>query len=95
MVISGPSGLARGVHLHHSAPNVHLPFHIDILECLLAKPVLAQSLVTACHRTVRGTRGEDPVHAGLAHLVVAFGIDEKSHVWVQIPRGFADRAHLC
>lgn len=54
MVIPGPRGFARGVHLHDSAPNVNLPFHIDILECLLAKPVLAQGLVTARHRTVRG-----------------------------------------
>lgn len=85
---------ANNAHLHHSAPNVNLPLHVDILERLLPKSILPQCLVTPCHGTIRGTRREYPVDAGLAHLVIAFRVNEEPHVWVQVSRGLADGADL-
>ena len=38
--------------------------------------------------------GEDSVDAGFAHLVVAFGIYEEAHGWVEVAGGFADRADV-
>lgn len=83
------------IHLHDPLPNVDLPFDTDILKGLLSESVLAQRLVATGYRTGRGSRREDAVHAGLAHFVIAFWIDEEPHVRVEVSRGLADRTYFC
>lgn len=80
--------------MHHAPPNIYFSLHSDIFERLLAELVLTQGLATSSNWTVRGTAREDAVHARLAHLVVAFWVDEKSHIGIQVSRGFADGADL-
>lgn len=50
--------------------------------------------MAACDRTGRRAGCEEAVHAGGAHCVVAFWIDEKGEAWVQVPVGFADGADV-
>jgi hypothetical protein len=73
------------LHVHHAPPNVHLSLNSNVLEGLLAKAVLAEGLAASSDGAASRTRGENSVHAGLAHLVVAFWVDEESHVRVEIP----------
>jgi hypothetical protein len=83
-----------GIHVHHAPPDIHLSLNSNVLKGLLAKAVLAEGLAAPSDGAASGTRGEYSVHAGLAHLVVAFRVDEESHVRVEIPRGLADGADL-
>ena len=85
---------SRNIHLHDPAPDIHLPLHVDVLKGLLAEPVLSQGLVTSRDGTVRRTGREYPVDTRLTHLVVAFGVDEKLHIRIQVSRRLADRADL-
>lgn len=39
--------------------------------------------------------GEDAVHAGLAHFVVACWIDEEAEGGVEVATGLADGAYFC
>jgi hypothetical protein len=81
--------------VHHAPSNIHFSLNSNILKGLLAKAVLAEGLTTSGDGAASGSRGEYSVDAGLAHLVVAFWVDEKSHIRVEIPRGLADGADLC
>jgi hypothetical protein len=83
------------IHLHDTSPNIDLPLHTDILKGLLSESVLAQRLVATRYGTGCGTRREDAIYAGLTHPVIAFRVDEESHVWVQISRGLADGTYFC
>lgn len=56
--------------------------------------LLAQRSVAAGHGTGRGTAAEETVHAGRAHRVVAFGIDEEGERGVEIAVGLADGADV-
>jgi len=50
--------------------------------------------VAACVGTLVGSVIEESVHAVHAHRVVAFGVDEEFHVFVEVAYGFADGAHI-
>lgn len=80
--------------MHHAPPDVHLSLNSNVLKGLLAKAVLAEGFAASSDGATSRARGENSVHAGLAHLVVAFWVDEESHVRVEIPRGLADGADL-
>lgn len=83
------------VHLHDPPPNIYLPFYAYIVECLFPEAVLPQGLAAPRQRTGRGAGREDPVHAGLAHLVIAFWVYKEAHVRVEVAGGLADRAYFC
>lgn len=70
--------------MHHTPPDIYFSLHPDIFECLLAEPIFTQGLATSGYWTVCRTGGKDAVHARLAHLVVAFRVDEKAHVRVEV-----------
>ena len=63
-----------------------------VLKRLFSKPVLAKRLAAACDGARGGTGGEDAVDARLAHLVVAFWVDQEAHVRVEVAGGLADGA---
>jgi len=82
------------IRLRNPPANIHLLLHLDIFKGLPPEPLLAQGPPAPGH----GTRGralrEDAVDARLAHLVVAFGVDEEAHVRVQVARRFAYWANV-
>ena len=72
--------------------NVDLTLDLQVFERLAAEPLFAKRAGAPSHGARSGTLAEDAIHAGLAHLVVAFRVHQKAHVRVQVARGFADRA---
>jgi hypothetical protein len=73
------------LHVHHAPPNIHFSLNPNVLKGLLAEAVLSEGLAASCDGAASWTRREYSVDAGLAHLVVTFRVDEKSHVRVEIP----------
>lgn len=79
-------------HSGNAASDVYLPLHSNILECLLPELGLSEGTLASGNRTRRGSMREYSVDTRLAHFVIALWVDEKPHVWVQVPRALADRA---
>lgn len=80
--------------MHHPSPDIYFALYVDVFECLFAEFVFAQCLAAASNWAAGWASTEDSVHAGLAHLVVAFRVDQEAHVRVEVSRGLADRADL-
>lgn len=73
------------LHVHHTPPDIHFSLNSNVFKGLLAEAVLSEGLAASSDGAASWARREYSVDAGLAHLVVAFWIDEKSHVRVEIP----------
>ena len=80
--------------LSYASSDIDLSLDIDILKRLLSEPMFSQSSMTPSNGTWSRTMGEDTVDARLAHAVVAFWVDQKPHVGVQVSGCFANRADL-
>ena len=87
-------GLSDALRLSYPSSNINLPLYCNILKRLLSESLLSQGSSAARNRTRGRSLGEYPVDAGLAHLVVAFRVDEESHVWIKISRRLADGANV-
>lgn len=67
---------------------------MEVFERLAAETGFAQSAGAAGDGAGGGAVGEDAVDAGFAHFVVAFGVHEEAHGWVEVAGGFADGADV-
>ena len=76
----------------NSPPDVDFPLNLQILERLPPKTLLAERAAAAGYGARGWSLAEDPVDAGFTHLVVTGGIDEESHVGVQIASRLTNRA---
>ena len=56
---------------------------------------LSKGTSTMWNGTAGGPGGEDSVHAGGAHRVIAFRIDEELKGGVEVAVRFANRADVC
>lgn len=68
----------------YALSDIDLALYVDVFEGLFSELVLAEGAVTARNGTFVWAMGEDAVHTGLAHLVVAFWVDQKAHGLVEI-----------
>ena len=63
---------------------------MDVVESLFAETGFAEGACAARNRAGGGAGAEDAVHAGFAHFVVAFRVDEEAHRGVEVAGGAAD-----
>ena len=88
------NGNGRGLHSRYPAPYVHLALYLQVLKRLFSEFVLPECSSAAGDRAGSGASREDAVDAGLAHLVVAFWVDEEAHVGVEVAGRLADGADV-
>ena len=81
--------------LGDASPDVDLAFDLQVFEGLFAETLFSEGAGAAGDGAGRGAVGEDPVDAGLAHFVVAFGVYEEAHIGVEVAGGFTDGADVC
>lgn len=91
---NGDARQVGSLHRSHPPPYIHLSFNLQILERLPPESLFPQCPCTARYRTWSGSLGENPVHTRLAHFVVAFWVNEKAHVGIEVAGGFANRANV-
>jgi len=83
------------VHFVDLCTDIALPLDPDVLESLCLESAFPERPPAACDWTRSWTLREDSVDAGLAHPVIAFGVDFEPHVGVQVAGGFAYWADIC
>ena len=81
-------------YLCHSLPDIDLAFYLNVLKRLLSESVFAKCATAFGYGTLRGTVGEDAIHARFAHFVVTFWIDEEAKFAVEIAAALAYWAYL-
>jgi hypothetical protein len=88
-------GGTRGCsHCGEPFPDVALPFDLDIGKSLSLELGLSEGAAAAGYGARGWPMGENAVDAGFAHAVVAFGVDEKPHLRVEVAGGLAYRADI-
>lgn len=88
-LMAGPS------HSSYPPSNIDFAFHRYIPKRLCSKLGFPQCSGAARNRARGRSLGEDAVDTRFAHFVVAFWVDFKAHVGVEIAGGFADGADVC
>lgn len=83
------------VHFADFRADITLPLDSDVLKSLGLESALPKRSPTACDWAWSWTLREDAVDAGLAHPMVAFGVDLEPHIGVQVAGGFAYWADVC
>ncbi len=83
------------VHFANFRTDIALPLDPDILKCLSLESAFPKRSPAASDGAGSWSLREDTVYTGLAHPVIAFGVDFEPHVGVQVAGGFAYWTNVC